>query len=77
MLIVLVIVMQSVVLTDRQSRELVDEIGKLLAIQLDSEQIKNKVNRIIADYCKRNSVMVDVMDISKSLSWSVKVSMKK
>ncbi len=69
--------MQSITLNDRQSRELVDEIGKLLAVQLDSEQIKNKVNRIIADYCKRNNINGEVMDISKNISWSVKVSLKK
>jgi hypothetical protein len=68
---------QSVTLNDRQSGELIDEIGKLLAIQLDSEQVKNKVNRIMADYCKRNNISCDVMDISKNISWSVKVSLKK
>lgn len=69
--------MQSVTLNDRQSGELIDEIGKLLAIQLDSEQVKNKVNHMIADYCKRNNISCDVMDISKNISWSVKVSLKK
>ncbi len=69
--------MQSVTLNDRQNRELVDEIGKLLAVQLDSEQIKNKVNRIIVDFCKRNNISGEVMDVSKNISWSGKVSLKK
>ncbi len=69
--------MQSVTLNDRQDRELVDEIGKLLAVQLDSEQTKNKVNRIIVDFCKRNNISGEVMDVSKNISWSGKVSLKK
>lgn len=73
----MVIILQSITLNDRQSRELVDEIGKLLAVQLDSEQIRNKVNRMVADYCKRNNINADAADISKNLSWSVKVSLKK
>ena len=69
--------MQSVKLNDRQSRELCDEIGKLLAVQLDSETIRNKVNRLAADYVKHNNIDVDAADIAKNISWSVKVSLKR
>ncbi len=68
--------MQSVTMNSRQSRELSDEIGKLLAVQLDSETIRNKVNRMVADYVKRNNITDDASDIANRVSWSVKVTMK-
>ncbi len=69
--------MQSLSLNDRQSREICDEIGKMLAINLDTETIRNKVNRSVADYVKKNNIDVDAANISKNISWSVKVSLKK
>jgi hypothetical protein len=69
--------MQSIKLNDKQSRELCDEIGNLLAVQLDSEVIRNKVNRLAADYVKRNDLNADAADIAKNISWSVKVSLKR
>ena len=68
--------MQTVKLNERQSREICDEIGKLLATQLDSETIQNKVKRTAADYVKRNNLNADAADIMKNLSWSVKVNLK-
>ena len=68
--------MQSVKLNERQSLQICDEIGKMLAAQLDSETIRNKVNRLAADYIKRNNLNMDAAEISKKVSWSVKVSLK-
>ncbi len=68
--------MQSVKLNERQSLQICDEIGKMLAAQLDSETIRNKVNRLAADYIKRNNLNMDAAEISKNISWSVKVSLK-
>ncbi len=69
--------MQAISLTDRQSRELCDEIGKTLAMQLDSDTVKNKVNRIISDYLKQKNIMEDAKSVAKNVSWSVKVEMKR
>ncbi len=69
--------MQAISLNDRQSRELCDEVGKMLAIQLDSDAFRNKVNRVISDYLKRKDVGDDAKSIAKSMSWSVKVELKK
>ncbi len=69
--------MQSVKLNDRQSLEICDEIGKMLATQLDSDSIRNKVNRIASDYIKRKNLEADATEIAKNISWSVKVSLKR
>ncbi len=69
--------MQAITLNDRQSRELCDEVGKMLAIQLDSDAVRNKVNRAISDYLKQKNIGDDPKAISKNLSWSVKVELKK
>ncbi len=69
--------MQSVKLNDRQSLEICDEIGKMLATQLDSDSIRNKVNRIASDYVKRKNLEADSAEIAKNISWSVKVSLKR
>jgi hypothetical protein len=69
--------MQSLKLNDKQSKELCDKIGNLLSVQLDSDVIRNKVNRLAADYVKRNDLNADAADIAKNISWSVKVSLKR
>ena len=69
--------MQSVSMNDRQIREISDEIGKMLTISLDTETVRNKVNRLIADYLKKNNIDENRANIAKKISWSVKVSMKK
>jgi len=69
--------MQSVSMNDRQIREISDEIGKMLTISLDTETVRNKVNRLIADYLKKNNIDENRANIAKKISWSVEVSMKK
>ena len=69
--------MQEMSLNDRQSRELCDEIGKMLAMQLDSETVNNKINRIVSDYLKQKNLSVDSKSIAKNISWSVKVELKR
>ncbi len=69
--------MQAMSLNERQSRELCDEIGKILAMQLGSEVVNNKVNRIVSDYIKQRDLSVDAKSIAKNISWSVKVELKR
>jgi hypothetical protein len=68
--------MQAISLNEKQSRGLCDEIGKLLAVQLDSEAIRNKVNRSISDFVKSNKLNADAEEIARNMSWSVKVTYK-
>ena len=69
--------MQSVSLNDKQIRELCDEVGNILTAQLDSDVVRGKVDRSIADYVKRNNLDEDASDLAKNISWSVKVSLKR
>ncbi len=68
--------MQSIGLSKRQSVELCDEIGKMLAIQLDSATNMNRAKRIISDYLKKNMIEDDPEKIMKNVKWSVKVEIK-
>ena len=69
--------MQSMSINERQSKQLADDIGKMLAIQLDSQTVRNKVDRIVADYVKKNNIDEKPEALSKKISWSVKVTLKK
>ncbi len=69
--------MQSVSLNKRQSIQLCDEIGKMLATELDSAAIQTKVRRVIADYTKANMIEDAPEDLMRKISWSVKVEFKK
>jgi hypothetical protein len=69
--------MQTISLNERQSRELCDEVGKMLAAELDSEAIRNKVNRLTSDYVKNNNISADANSITKNLTWSGKVQLNR
>jgi hypothetical protein len=64
-------------LTEKQSVELFDNVGKMLVTELESETVKNKVKKLVADYVKKNKIDVDPAGLSDRLQWSVKVSLKK
>jgi hypothetical protein len=69
--------MQTASLNKKQSVELCDNIGKMLAMELDSAAVQNKVKRAIADYVKANMLADNAEDIMRKMSWSVKVELKK
>jgi len=64
-------------LTEKQSVELYDSLGKMLVTELESETVKNKVKKLVADYVKKNKIDVNPAGLSDKLQWSVKVSLKK
>ena len=68
--------MPSVSLNKKQSVELCDNIGKMLAAELDSAAIQSKVKRAIADYVKANKLEDKPEDLMNKISWSVKVELK-
>jgi len=72
-----IVEMASVSLSEKQSVELCDSIGKMLVAELDSESIKKKVDRMVADFVKKNMIKDDPSDLSKKIMWSVKVTLKK
>jgi len=63
-------------LTDKQRTEICDNIGRLLASELESKKVRNKVERAVTDYLKGKRVNIDASDIIKGLGWSVIVRLK-
>jgi len=64
-------------LTDKQSVELCDNVGKMLAIELDSETVKSKVKKLVSDYVKKNKIDVNPAGLNDKLEWRVQVRIKK
>jgi len=64
-------------LTDKQSVELCDNVGKLLVMELESETVKNKVKKLVSDYVKKNKIDVKPIGLSDKLQWRVQVRFKK
>jgi len=64
-------------LTDKQSVELCNNVGKLLVMELESETVKNKVKKLVSDYVKKNKIKVDPAGLSDKLHWHVEVLLKK
>lgn len=64
------------ILTAKQSDEITEEIGRILVLELDSESVKKKVDRLISDYVKKNKIDSKPEALSKKIQWSVKVALK-
>ena len=65
--------MQSLELGEKQSIELCDNIGKLLALELNSEAVRIRVKRFVADYLNKRDIAYEPERLLKKLEWSVKV----
>ena len=65
--------MLSLELGEKQSVELCDTLGKMLAYELGSDAIRVRVKRIVADYVNKRDIAVDTERLLKKLEWSVKV----
>jgi len=64
-------------LTDKKSVELCDNVGKMLVMELASETVKSKVNKLVSDYVKKNKIDVNPKSLSDKLDWHVQVRLKK
>lgn len=64
-------------LTDKQSVELCNNVGKMLVMELEAETVKNKVKKLVSDYVKKNKIDVDTSGLSDKLEWHVQVLLKK
>jgi len=65
--------LQSLELGERQSVELCDNIGRMLALELNSHGVKRKVRRLVVDYLNKRDISDDPERVLKRLEWSVKV----
>lgn len=64
-------------LTDKQSVELSDNVGKMLVEELDSATVKNKVKKLVSDYVKKNKIDANPTVLNDKLEWRVQVRFKK
>ena len=64
-------------LTDKQSVELSDNVGKMLVNELESATVKNKVKKLVSDYVKKNKIDANLTFLNDKLEWRVQVRFKK
>jgi hypothetical protein len=64
-------------LSEKQNVELCDNIGKMLAIELNSPLVRLKVRRIVTDFVNKRDLEQDPERLLKKLDWSVKVKLAK
>ena len=69
--------METISINDKQGMEICENVGRALVEELDSENVWNKVEQILADYLKNNDINVDAEELTDKLEWSVKVKLKK
>ncbi len=58
---------------EKQSVELCDNVGRMLAFELNSEVVRVKIKRLVADYVNKRDIAADPERLLKKLEWSVKV----
>jgi len=63
----------SLELGEKQSVELCDNIGRMLAVELNSEPVKRKVKRLVVDYLNKRDIADDPERLLKKLEWAVRV----
>jgi hypothetical protein len=67
--------LQSLELGGKQSVELCDSIGKMLALELNTEEIRIKVRRLVTDYLNKRDIADDPERLLKKIEWSVRVKL--
>jgi hypothetical protein len=53
--------------------ELCDIIGKMLALELNTGEIRIKVRRLVTDYLNKRDIADDPERVLKKIEWSVRV----
>ena len=69
--------METLNISDKQGMEICENVGRMLVEELDSEDVWNRVEQMLADYLKNNNINMDAADLADKLEWSVKVKLKK
>ena len=60
-------------LGEKQSVELCDSVGRMLALELNTEAVRLKVRRLVADYVNKRDISDDPERLLQKLEWAVKV----
>jgi hypothetical protein len=69
--------METLIITDTQGMEICEHVDRMLAKELDSENVWNKIKNVVADYLKNNNISTNASDLTDKLEWSVRVKLKK
>ena len=65
--------LQSLELGEKQSVELRDSVGRMLALELNTEAVRLRVRRLVADYVNKRDISDDPERLLQKLEWAVKV----
>ncbi len=60
----------------KQGDDLTKEVSTILVQALESDSIRKKVDKLVADYVKKNEIDSKPEALSKKIQWSVKVTLK-
>ena len=61
---------------DKQAIEICENVGRMLAEELNSESMWHKVEITLTDYLKKNDLNLEASDLIKKLEFLVKVKLK-
>ena len=64
--------METLNISDKQGMEICENVGRMLVEELDSEDVWNRVEQMLADYLKNNNINMDAADLADKLEWSVR-----
>ena len=53
--------------------ELCENIGKMLALELNTEAVRVKIRRLVAEYVNKRDIADEPERLLKKLEWSVRV----
>jgi hypothetical protein len=62
-------------LTRKQANQLCKTVGQMLVAELATTNVKGKADKLVAEYVKANKLDADPQELSRSLRWSVKVTL--
>ncbi len=68
--------METLNVSDKQGVEICENVGQILVEKLDSEDVWSRVEQMLAECLKNNSINIDASDLTDKLEWSVKVKLK-
>jgi len=67
--------MKTLNMNDKQAMEICEKVGQMLAEELNSENVWNKVENIVMNYLKNNNIRAETLDLTDKLEWSVRVKL--
>lgn len=67
--------MKTLNLNEKQATEICEKVGRMLAEELNSENVWNKVESAVSDYLKINNIKAETSDLTDTLEWSIKVKL--